>query len=569
MITPQIEAEMRRRPSHCYEHADDSESFSIRQMNKCMRAATLAQYDFVSSMSWLWMVEGLTISEMDVLNSLVATWPRALATAVVTYYSGLAVYRLFFHPLAHFPGPKLAAISRWYEAYYDVVKDGQYTFKIKELHKKYGPIIRISPFELHVSDPDFYPEIYRQDGVWDKYAWAADAIVAPGATMFTPSHFTHRARRLPLNPFFSRAKISSSSSQDLLRRHLDKLVYQISRHISEKSGRINVGAALNAFTRDVANDVIIERECDSLSRDGFDFEASMNPGPIWRLTKHVRWFNRALRALPNFVFQRIAGEGMRAFYRHLGETLTALQRLMAKAKEDPNASSENNIVQAILTSKLPDSDKTFERIFEDLSTIMGAGVETTAGVLRMMLFHTYTSPTILSHLRSELATIPSLTTDVSLKALEKLPYLTAVLHEGLRLSPAVATRMSRIAPDRDLFYQNLRIPAGTPVGMTTLLMHTDEDVFPDPMRFDPGRWLEGGEMKKTMPNGFAPFGRGTRVCVGMHLAWAELYLVTATLVRGSDFDFEGTTAEDLRAVSDQFIIGTKHGGNLNAVASVC
>ncbi|KAI1264400.1 cytochrome P450 [Xylariaceae sp. FL1019] len=510
------------------------------------------------------------MNKMDVLDTIIATWPWALTTAVVTYYSGLGVYRLFLHPLARFPGPKLAAVSRWYEAYYDVIKDGQFTFKIKELHKKYGPIIRISPFELHVLDPDFYPEIHRQDGVWDKYAWAVDAFVAPGATMFTPSHSIHRARRLPLNPFFSRAKISSSSTQELLSRHIEKLIYQISRHISEKGGQINIGAALNALTRDIANDFIIERDCDSLSREGFDFEASMNPGPIWRLTKHLRWFNRALRTLPSSIFQRVAGDGMRAFYRHLGETLVALQHLTAKAKEDPNASSENNIVQAILSSKLPDSDKTFERTFEELSTIMGAGIETTAGVLRMVLFHSYTNPTILSQLRTELAALPSSTTDedLSLKALEKLPYLTAVLTEGLRLSPAVATRMSVIAPDRDLFYGNLRIPPGTPVGMTTLLMQTDEDVFPDPLRFDPERWLEDGELAKTVPNAFAPFGKGTRICVGMHLAWAELYLVTATLVRDFDFDFAGTTAEDLRAISDQFIIGTKHGGNLNAVASV-
>ena len=50
----------------------------------------------------------------------------------------LAVYRLFFSPLATFPGPKLAALTLWYEFYYDVVKRGRYTWKIAELHERYG-----------------------------------------------------------------------------------------------------------------------------------------------------------------------------------------------------------------------------------------------------------------------------------------------------------------------------------------------------------------------------------------------------------------------------------------------
>lgn len=61
-----------------------------------------------------------------------------LAVAVFAYFATLVFYRLFLDPLARFPGPKLAAISRWYEAYYDVVLGGKYTFKIAQLHKEYG-----------------------------------------------------------------------------------------------------------------------------------------------------------------------------------------------------------------------------------------------------------------------------------------------------------------------------------------------------------------------------------------------------------------------------------------------
>lgn len=57
-----------------------------------------------------------------------------------SYMVALLLHRLYFGPLAKFPGPKLAAATLWYEYYYDVVKRGRYTWKIIELHKQYGRI---------------------------------------------------------------------------------------------------------------------------------------------------------------------------------------------------------------------------------------------------------------------------------------------------------------------------------------------------------------------------------------------------------------------------------------------
>jgi len=96
-----------------------------------------------------------------------------LATTVagnILYCLTLVIYRLCFHPLARYPGPKLAAISWWYEFYYDGILYGKYTFKIQELHKKYGPIIRVTPDELHCNDPEFLDTLYPNGSIpRDKY----------------------------------------------------------------------------------------------------------------------------------------------------------------------------------------------------------------------------------------------------------------------------------------------------------------------------------------------------------------------------------------------------------------
>lgn len=68
--------------------------------------------------------------------------PRTAALLVITtwllYVIGLAVYRLYFHPLARFPGRKMAAVTTWYEFYYDFRYGGKYLFEIEEMHKEFG-----------------------------------------------------------------------------------------------------------------------------------------------------------------------------------------------------------------------------------------------------------------------------------------------------------------------------------------------------------------------------------------------------------------------------------------------
>lgn len=60
------------------------------------------------------------------------------AGALILHIVFSAIYRLYLSPIAKFPGPKLAALTLWYEFYYDVVRGGQYGFKIADLHDQYG-----------------------------------------------------------------------------------------------------------------------------------------------------------------------------------------------------------------------------------------------------------------------------------------------------------------------------------------------------------------------------------------------------------------------------------------------
>lgn len=125
------------------------------------------------------------------------------------------------------------------------------------------------------------------------------------------------------------------------------------------------------------------------------------------------------------------------------------------------------IIHAILNSDLPAPEKTVLRINDEVGTITGAAFETAAQSIRTVLYHLYSNPNMLQRLRDELAGAKKANDgSIPVAILEQLPYLTSIIREGLRLSPGLATRLARVAPDRDLAYGQWRIPVGTPVGMT-------------------------------------------------------------------------------------------------------
>lgn len=172
-------------------------------------------------------------------------------------------YRLYLSPIAHIPGPKLAAITRLYvspssdltpltlpryEAYYDLYLGGKYTFKIIQLHKQYGPIIRISPYEVHVSDPDFYDTVYASSASGhrrDKYDWFTKSFGMDDSVFATHQHDLHRVRRSALAPYFSMASVRRL--QPVIQEKVDVLLERL-RGFRDKDEVLMASWAFAAYT---------------------------------------------------------------------------------------------------------------------------------------------------------------------------------------------------------------------------------------------------------------------------------------------------------------------------------
>ena len=124
----------------------------------------------------------------------------------------------------------------------------------------------------------------------------------------------------------------------------------------------------------------------------------------------------------------------------------------------------------------------------------------------------------------------------------------------MRLSFGVVGRLPRVVPDHGASFHGNFIPPGTIVGMSSWMMHRDPEVFPDPMSFDPERWLQSTEQTQRLNHNMVPFGRGSRQCVGMPLAYAEVYVMLGTMFRRfpKKLRIRNTTPETMTDYEDWF-----------------
>jgi cytochrome P450 len=196
-------------------------------------------------------------------------------------------------------------------------------------------------------------------------------------------------------------------------------------------------------------------------------------------------------------------------------------------------------------SSLPESEKTLSRLSAEVVVLTAAGTDTTARTLAIAQYYILSNPAVHARLLAELRTvIPHPGAAIpSHDALERLPYLTGIILESLRLGNSVPTRLSRIAPDEDLRYGDCVIPRGTTFGQSNWFMHTSPKCFPSPQSFVPERW--SGPDAERQRRYLVPFGRGTRMCLGLNLAYSEIYHALATITSDVELELFETTERDI------------------------
>ncbi|KAM0796886.1 cytochrome P450 [Usnea florida] len=437
---------------------------------------------------------------------------------------------------------------------------GMYIWKIQEMHERYGPIVRINPHELHIKDIDFYDQIYASaPSRRDKYEYSVKSPDSNSATGFTVDHDLHRLRREALSPFFSKRNVARM--EPLVKAKVQRLRERLEEHMKLKAS-VNLTVASLAFTMDILSEYAFHEDFGSLNQEDFNVRWRDTILSIMRAlpaVRHFGWLLMVAKALPQTI-RRLITPDMSQLIQWKEHITMRVKEVLAEEVAYSNENSKQRTIFEELRDNpsLPPEEKTLTRLGEECSILLIAGSETPAKALALIFFHLMVSPLKLQRLRDELRTItPPGSVEIPSQAkLEKLPYLSAIVHEGLRLHSGIVARSQRIA-SHPLQYREWTIPPGTPLSCISAFIHYDPNIFPEPRAFRPERWLittsKGEHINQALKHHFVPFGRGTRNCLGYNLAYAMLYLSIAGVAGSYDMEPFQTSSEDVDLKRDWVI----------------
>ncbi|VXD15531.1 putative cytochrome P450 110 [Planktothrix serta PCC 8927] len=218
-------------------------------------------------------------------------------------------------------------------------------------------------------------------------------------------------------------------------------------------------------------------------------------------------------------------------------------------RENPDESRTDMLNLMIAARDEEGNPMTDQELRDELLTFLFAGHETTATAMAWALYWIHHQPEVYEKLMSELN---SLSRDADGMEIFRLPYLTAVCQETLRIYPVGMLTFARTNKE-SVDLMGYQLPPKTPVVGCIYLTHRREDLYPQADQFKPERFLE----RKFSAYEFLPFGGGSRLCLGMALAQYEMKLVLATILL--NYELHSLEKQPVKAVRRGITLAPKGG----------
>ncbi|KAM5437368.1 hypothetical protein McanCB21832_002078 [Microsporum canis] len=362
----------------------------------------------------------------------------------VIYCASIAFYNVYLHPLSKFPGPLLGRASLLWRARYSM--GGRFHASIDKAHKEYGDIVRISPNELSFASVESWKAIYGhpvagratmvKSEFYDMYGSGFDSLCIGSERK--PQ--VHSRMRKSLTPAFSTKALAEQES--IVQMCIDEFIEKVGEQGTQEKG-LDMTKWFEMLAFDILGEMAFGETFHCIQNEGKPHHWSE------MITSHLFFITLLdnLRRYPIFYY--------------IGIFL--LPKLTFSVRNQHSQFSRDKVARI-------------------------AGGETVATFLAATTYYILKNPSVYAELCKEIRSQFHSLSDINATAAQQLPYLQAVISEGLRIYPPGSQGFPRLSPGAEI--AGMYIPPGTEVYTSAWTVTHDTRYFHDPYAFKPSRWLD-------------------------------------------------------------------------------
>lgn len=433
---------------------------------------------------------------------------------VATLFYGL--YNLYLHPLRRYPGPPLHAAYRL--PYVVANIRGKLPFAVLDMHRKYGPVVRIAPNELAFTDPEAWNDIYglqggRVQNPRDKAVYVAPASKDAGEPkgIMLAGDATHARLRRIYGPAFTPKAIEGLT--DMLLKYSDLLVEQLRIAIGSEPVQ-DLSAWFNYTTFDLTGDFAFGDafHClDSGGKSHFFLDTVLGGVIVWCQMWNLERYK--LLSILSPVLLLFAGEGLKKA-KKMGRYTKGVVDKRLKEGYQPD---RKDVMNYLLQSQKEEDRLDPAELYENARTLVVAGSETTATLLSGAVYYLCKYPAVLEKVQEEVRTSFKQDGEITPRSVDGLEYMAAVLSETMRIFPPTGFGFPRIILSKGgQSVAGRWVPEQTRCSIFHHAAYRYEGNFARSEEFIPERWLVGApaEFKDDKRDVVQPFMVGPRGCIG-------------------------------------------------------
>ncbi|CAI4217636.1 unnamed protein product [Parascedosporium putredinis] len=371
---------------------------------------------------------------------------------------------------------------------------------LAELHDRYGPVVRIAPNEVSISDWRAYREIYtNKANVKDEEFYGAAKFLRLENIFSMRNHAMHAARRKMQSQPYSQAAVLENEHlvASKARIMVDRMIHGALNSVSGET--VDVYKLCGMFSLEVILQCAFNHDSgEQADGDSLQFLLAMDGSAPCMPISAVMPFIPKLgigKYFPGFIGESYTNlekwaditRGLLTEFENKEASLDKTKRFMAT----PLLTNRDDYLGRHLT---PDE------ILEEAMGIAFAGSGTTSTTMFYIIYclSLPESAGYQESLRKELVQAAA-GSKLTIKVAQDLPWLNAVIKEAMRLHPTIISTLPRILKEDTTLVlaggNTFVLPQGTKVGMQNYIHHRDPALFQDPKRFAPERWLTADPAK--------------------------------------------------------------------------